>query len=319
MKEKLDLNCYTAIGIVLCSMSFSLQADNTENKITKTYKVLDDVENSEGRSEVNISSLATEAIKDTVDKFEAVLFDNQSQITYGKLYWDKITSVGTITFEHGNETDEIQLNISDIDEIEPSERYSILLSGLHEAGIARFSTTGVNANINNKRNNTKGVESSEIAPMAQSTVGAFDASKDQHMMRGVLNMNLNITRYASGWGYDPDRPNESTWIHFYGRRGNGQPLEYVGAVLANQNRPDVNDHFGITGLHGWRAPIPEEWDIDNNADLDYECEPVSVPIFGTYYQCSVGFYGYVIDRTGDGNSRLINSPYVISTTFPQRP
>jgi hypothetical protein len=319
MKESLKLKHYTAISILLCYIPFALQANDTTKKYTKIHVVSDVTKNPKLESEVNINSLATEAIVDTNDKFEAILFDNQSQITYGKLYWDKNSSIGAIKFEHEINADEIQLHISDINEIEPSERYSVLLSGLHEAGVAQFSATKVKAYSSIKRHHVNDIASSQITPMGVPTTGAFDASSTQHIVRGALNMDLNITRTASGWGFDPDRPSESTWIHFYGRRGRSQQLEYVGAVLANQSRPDVNSAYGISGLHGWSAPIPEGWDIDNNKDVDYECEPVTMPIWGIYYRCQVEFYGYVIDRTGDGNSRLVNSPYVISTTFPQRP
>lgn len=319
MEENRKLNTlqYTGLAFLLFCSPFVTQADQLSSFPTNNLATSNNSVELPPIRAIDTSTFATEATSDTDEKFEAILFDQQSQITYGKLYWDKKTSTGTIKFEYGNNTDEIQLNISDINEIEPSQRYSVLLDGLFEAGIAQFNMP--NDDASTRRDHAKEILSLPITPRALNTIGAFTLINPAHRTTGLLNMDLNIVRLATGWGYDPDRPSESTWIHFYGRRGSEQKLEYIGPVFANESSPEVNRTFGISGSHGWSAVVPEGWDIDNNGDLEYECKPENLPIWGIYYRCQVEFYGYVIDRTGDGNSRFINSPYTISTLFPVRP
>ncbi|MBM3461066.1 MAG: hypothetical protein FJX76_03095 [Armatimonadetes bacterium] len=60
-----------------------------------------------------------------------------------------------------------------------------------------------------------------------------------------------------GWTLDPNTPERSIGVHFYldGAPGKG---EFVGEVDANLPRPDVNDHRGYPGDHGFEFQIPAE-------------------------------------------------------------
>jgi hypothetical protein len=272
------------------------------------------------KNNVDTSKFATEAISDTNEKFEAILFDQQSQITYGHLYWDKNKSVGKITFEDGDNTDQISLQITDLSEIEPSERYSALLDGLYEAGIARFSMHEVNAI--SKQDSSKQAISSAVTVMSVVPRGVFDAVTPKALTNMYIEWpKTGITRTAHGWAFDPDRPSESVWVHFYGTGGD-LTHKYIGAVLANKSRPDVNRAFGISGSHGWSTPVPEDWDIDGYLDMPNACiTSTGVPFIE--YACSVRFYAYAIDRTGDGPKRLNNNDgegyFDIQTAKYQRP
>jgi hypothetical protein len=60
---------------------------------------------------------------------------------------------------------------------------------------------------------------------------------------------------AEGWAADLDQPATSSRVAIYrgGPVGVGTPL---GEYPTTTNRPDVNLHFGITGVHGFRFTVP---------------------------------------------------------------
>jgi|GEM_PF-5851978 len=61
-----------------------------------------------------------------------------------------------------------------------------------------------------------------------------------------------------GWAYDADYPSQPIWIHFYIDYKADNQSAFVGAVLANSPRPDVNG-IGIPGNHGFVFPIPQQF------------------------------------------------------------
>ncbi len=63
---------------------------------------------------------------------------------------------------------------------------------------------------------------------------------------------------AYGWSYDPDVPSQSIEVRFYvdGTNLNGT---FSGSVITDVLREDVNQTFGITGNHGFRWFIPQQF------------------------------------------------------------
>jgi len=66
---------------------------------------------------------------------------------------------------------------------------------------------------------------------------------------------------ADGWAYDPDTSSQSIDVHMY------DGLTFLGAVTANQSRPDVNQVKGITGNHGFTFGIPESLKDNQNHQI----------------------------------------------------
>ena len=86
-----------------------------------------------------------------------------------------------------------------------------------------------------------------------------------------------------GWAYDRDSTATSIAMHFY--KGGS----FLGGCTANQPRPDVNTHFGITGSHGFNCTLP----------------------------FSVGSHSitaYAIDTAGGANPVINNSPRTVTCT-----
>lgn len=70
----------------------------------------------------------------------------------------------------------------------------------------------------------------------------------------------------SGWAFDPKSPAASIEVHIY-RDGPAGSGAFVQSVSANISRPDVNAAFGITGNHGFWAPIMESLKDGQNHSL----------------------------------------------------
>ena len=106
---------------------------------------------------------------------------------------------------------------------------------------------------------------------------------------------------SHGWSLDPDIPSQSAIIHFYvdGPAGVGT---YIGDILADIPRPDVNQQTGYPGNHGFRFSIPPQYRDGQNHTL----------------------YAYGLDLNGglntalSGNPKTFNlSPNVKSVTYSQ--
>jgi hypothetical protein len=207
-----------------------------------------------------LQNLATQALIDSDDRFEAILFDYQSQETIADLVWKNSESSGKIVFEVNNYKDEVSLQIANIEDMPPSQRYRILLQGLHEAGIAWL----------NQRSEIKSFKKVDEASLLTGQVN--------HIKHGAINL-INSdkandstdyvyaqerVRYAEGWAYDPDDMGKSIWVHLYGRTHSKSEYQYIGAVYADQHRPDVNQTLNISGNHGFKVKIPAGWNSDNN-------------------------------------------------------
>ena len=90
-----------------------------------------------------------------------------------------------------------------------------------------------------------------------------------------------------GWTLDPGSPEQSLEVHFYvdGAAGHGV---FVGAVVANLLRPDVNDVTGYAGDHGFSFEVPEQ--------------------YRSGYRF---FYAYGTDSATDQHAELLGSPKTI--------
>ncbi len=62
-----------------------------------------------------------------------------------------------------------------------------------------------------------------------------------------------------GWAVDLNTPSQSISVHVYFDGPSGPGTVFGGAILADQSRPDVNAHLGITGNHGFRFLIPAQF------------------------------------------------------------
>jgi hypothetical protein len=285
----------------------SLMAQQTDIP-TKNISIIENNEDVKASENVDRNRLATEAIINTESKFEAILFDQVSQITIGYLYWDHLDSTGTIIFEYDGKKEQATMHASDYHAINKTERYSVLLRGLHEAGVAWFS----NLKGASESGLSENVQSHESSIMAAQPRGFIDSITPKTLSNAFSGWpSTGITRYTNGWAFDPDRSGQSSWVHFYGTTREISH-KYIGAVLANKSRPDVNSAFGISGLHGWREQVPEGWDADGYRDtIPGVCRNSSLP--HVEYDCWVNFYAYGIDLTGDDPKQLANSPYSITT------
>jgi hypothetical protein len=85
-----------------------------------------------------------------------------------------------------------------------------------------------------------------------------------------------------GWAYDPNAASSSIQVHVY--RGSGF-ANFVGAVVADAPRPDVNDALKISGNHGYAFTVPEPAAFAGEA-----------------------YYAYAVSATGAPSSLLVNSP-----------
>ena len=119
----------------------------------------------------------------------------------------------------------------------------------------------------------------DASALAQSPIGSFDG--------------VESTGFAWGWSLDPDNANSSIAIHFYidGPAGTGT---YIGQVVANTARPDVNSVTGYPGDHGFGYQIPIQYLNGQTHSL----------------------YAYGIDTGGDANTLLGGSPKTFTITSP---
>ncbi|MCU7921600.1 MAG: hypothetical protein KZQ88_02755 [Candidatus Thiodiazotropha sp. (ex Dulcina madagascariensis)] len=315
---KFKLPCY--LGLVLLLSTMSVKGEMVENTDSPTKNILvpNNIADDQPISDININHIATEALVDTESEFEAILYDYQSQETIGHLYWNQNDSVGKIEFEYGGIKDQVSIQISNLEAMESSERYDTLLRGLHEAGIAWISQQKIKSPL--MVSSTMQQEPSSLfKPMLLQPIGYFDEIRPQILSNTFFPLPPSgITRYAHGWAYDPDRSSQSIWVHFYGET-ESEPPKYIGAVLANLSRPDVN-RKGIAGQHGWKVKVPEAWDADLYHDAKGVCREslLGYPKIKTT-TCFVKFYAYGIDLTGDGHRQLVNSPYWINAIKYHRP
>jgi hypothetical protein len=298
------------LSLLFLAMQSTAEAPINTSSATKGISSEQNTSDEYSNSEINIESLATATIVDTEDEFQAVIFDQQSQVTIGHLYWSERSAEGTIVFDYHEAKDQVSLQIPNIQALEPTERYSVLLRGLHEAGIAWLNQS--NTDSTKPTMDIPEVNSDlTFRPMGSQPSGFFDGVKPQSI--SILS---EVTRYAHGWAYDPDRDGEREWIHVYASSNSRYAEKLIGAVLTNVNRPDVNRIFEITGTHGFRFKIPEEWDLDGDLDVysSAACEQILYPYAA--YVCRTYLYAFAIDKTQDGNKLLSGSPRIIETRIP---
>ncbi|MEJ2612625.1 MAG: hypothetical protein P8179_21840 [Candidatus Thiodiazotropha sp.] len=258
----------------------------------------------------DLDTLAVTATLDTENQFAAVLYDYQSQETLAHLDWDKSASAATIVFEQGDRKDSVELQVPGIAAMSPGERYSVLLQGLREAGFAWLSKYPTEKT--QLAGSTTIQSAVTTAASGNKPIGYFDWVSPKEHYYDFLQPHSNITRYAAGWAYDPDKPSQSVWVHFYGKT-TGPAYTYVGAVYANRSRPDVNRAKGITGNHGWYTVVPEAWDADGYKDTAGSCSGFT-QLYYLVVECYTTFDAFAIDLTGDGHRRLVKAPYTIKST-----
>jgi hypothetical protein len=309
MELALKLFCYLGITSSLIATTVHGETKDSQelsNSINASSAVFDGITADITLNQINIARLATEVRTDTESKFEAILFDYQSQETIGRLVWNNKCAVGYIVFEYGGVKDQVSLQISNLKEMSSSDRYDALLTGLHEAGVAWIyqqykASFLVSPNITQQ-------ESAEIAaPGKHRPFGFFDKIQPKGIRVGFNKKKRNRSRYAFGWAFDRDRPAKSIWVHIYGSSSNGisRPT-YVGAVYANRKRPDLVRQ-GIPGNHGWRFKLPEAWDADEIRDRSGICQTIVWDKTIASVYCTVDFRAYGIDLTGNAN-RMLRTP-----------
>lgn len=110
--------------------------------------------------------------------------------------------------------------------------------------------------------------------------------------------------YAIGWSLDADLSSQSNTVHLYVNGPAGGGGAFIGSIVADVPRPDVNQSTGYPGNHGFRYYIPAQF-RDNQPHT---------------------LYAYGIDLTGDNSKALTGSPktfnllpVVTSTVFEQLP
>jgi hypothetical protein len=320
MKRNLNVKglYFTGLSILLLAMNAN-GADESDNVYLDTPSIKS-VENFNRPSDqqvinyLNTDYLATEAIVDTEQKFEAIFFDSQSQKTIGHLYWDHKSAEGKIEFGEGKTKEQTIIQISDFDAIPPTEQYEVLLRGLREAGIAWISQNKAAQSsllINNEEQTY-----SATAFSNNSVIGYFDWISPTNSI-GVGTSSFNVTRYAGGWAYDKNASGKNIWVQIFGmgtqKSGIGSDYRLVASVLANLPRPDVNRVMGVSGNHGWRLTIPEAWDADNVADTKNVCRTSKGKIGEYRVSCSAIFKAYGIALfTGNKYQLGSNTPGTIS-------
>jgi hypothetical protein len=260
---------------------------------------------------VRIENLTTEALTDTKDEFKAIFFDYQSQETLGHLYWNQLDAKGIMYFQYAGEHRQIEVQISDTKSLGASERFNALLRGLHEAGIAWISQLKARFSPNITRSSQPEL-STLLKSMLRRPTGYFEKVNPQYA-KVYGNNPTSITRVATGWAIDLDRPKKSSWIHLYTKNTSHiSHLTPVAMVYANLYRPDINRAKDITGNHGWKFTIPEAWDADSYQD-NTDCELKAIDDQGEYrVMCDKAFYAFIIDTTHDHYKRLANTPILIN-------
>jgi hypothetical protein len=248
--------------------------------------------------------LSVEALVDTEENFEALLFDHQSQENIGHLYFNQNDKEGKIAFEYGGIKDQISLQIGTVDEMTLSERYKVLLRGLEEAGIAWISQYKKEPPLQASDKSAPQDSYSIAATMRYQPVGRIDKVKPKIIKdRGLRNKRINRKRFINGWAYDPDVPARSIYIHVYAKKFSTSKSTLIATVYANKRRPDVNRTMRVPGNHGWRYKIPEGWDADHVRDKPGICRNRRNNGMSEDY-CSVQYSATALDF---GVGRHINS------------
>jgi hypothetical protein len=311
MRKELIFKLFCYLGVPSLLMTTIVYGDTKgniafNNTLNESSVEFDGVSTEKALTHIDIERLATEVRIDTESKFEAILFDYQSQETIGRLYWSNKNADGSIVFEYAGIKDRICLQISDLKEMSLSERYNALLTGLHEAGVAwilqQKKVLSLMIQNSAKQEITRPAASGKHSPF-----GFFDKIQPTGIRVGFNKKPKNRSRFALGWAFDKDRSAKSIWVHIYGTTSNSPRKQiYVGAVYANRKRPDLNRQ-GIPGNHGWRFKLPETWDADEIRDRKAVCQTIvwDDRIAGVY--CNASFRAYGIDLTGNAN-RMLKTP-----------
>ncbi len=269
--------------------------------------------------DIDIARLTAQATLDNDNKFEAILFDHQSQVTLGHLYWNQDEGTGQITLEYNHEKTEIDIQIADLSAMTSFERYDALLSGLQEIGrswLMQLLPDTISKSPDTLQRSSTGVGSAT----SDQPTGFFDIVSPQFVM-SVGSPEKNFNRVAGGWSYDPNKPSISNWVHIYasypGKNGISITT-HIASVYANKSRPDVNRVLGISGNHGWSLVIPESWDADGLKDNQKICGPVLETSDGkSSVKCATSYFAYGLDITRSTRTQLHNSPKAVSfsTTY----
>jgi hypothetical protein len=316
-KERMH-NIPVVLGISLLFASSAVLGDSLQDvlEISPVKKLNDSMIYQDG-DKTNIRSvlehLATAVHIDEESGIDVILYDYQSQENIGRLVWSHDAKQGTIDLQYMDISDKVPMLISDYDNLSQEEKQNTLKQGLLEAGYAWLSNKILKqsefAGIPSKRD----YAAQDVSILRYNTVGVFDWVNPRHL-ENYFKPADNVTRQAAGWAYDPDRSSESIWVHFYGRHQEDESYRYLGALLANSARPDVNRAYGITGNHGWSVQIPESWDADGHDDESGSCVTGPPPVgVGGSVTCRSEFRAIAIDVTGGKSSYLRNTPYDIST------
>jgi hypothetical protein len=313
MQLNTDLKKIVLVSTLAVIIPIKANGDTTNLTGEQTLPTSNIPINKKANEYTDISSLSTKIITNSEDTFEALLYDYQSQHSIARMVWNKGDTTYKVNFVLGDIKDTVSLQISNINNLASSERANILTQGLHEAGIAWLSQSNGLPALINKDSKTREFNQEYVTTRSFQTKGFIDyitPNKVEYFLEPME----NITRRGAGWAFDPDQPDRSIWVHFYGHRLSHSGYQYVGAVLANQSRPDVNRAYGISGNHGWTATVPEAWDADMHNDYSKTCGVGNTADgHASAAVCRVQIKAYGIDVTGDANRELEQSPYTIES------
>ena len=138
--------------------------------------------------------------------------------------------------------------------------------------------TEINYSIPSGAANKPSVEHTGDAPTSGSPLGSLDE--------------IDLTsQTAKGWSFDPDNSGASNSVDLYiDPPASGGSGTYLGRVVADKSRPDVNNYYQIAGNHGFELVIPSQY-FDGGQHR---------------------IFAYGIKTSGSGSRHLDNSPKAFS-------
>lgn len=97
-------------------------------------------------------------------------------------------------------------------------------------------------------------ETEEVQPAV--TVGNDSVRLKTDPIGNIDRINYNNNGAIEGWALDMDVKSTSIWVHIYRDGPAGGGGVFVGGVIANIYRGDVNNAYKVTGNHGFKFQIP---------------------------------------------------------------
>ena len=267
MNKKVGLKKLCCLGLFVLAplfasvMTASGEMEENADFIQSFDETMDDstkIIESQRFNLIDTEHLTTKLLVQTANEFEALLLDDQSQGSLGHLYWNQDDAEGKIVFNYGGIEEDIAVQISNLEEMEPSDRCDLLLRGLHEAGIAwisQYKAPSMAASEDpQQESDIVEQDSGDVMPdsddpmqdsddtvqdpddteqestILQQESGSISLQASNRLVRGWIDKVTpkwvtetgrwprRINRYLVGWAFDPDHPAKNVSVHIYGRR-----------------------------------------------------------------------------------------------------